>query len=363
MTIYCGVDFHARQQFIQWCDTADGEIHQLQLSHQSPDGVRKFYAQFQGQVIVGLEASGYSQWFESMLHELGHQVWIGDATEIRRRARSRQKTDRRDADLVLDLLLKDEFPRIHRLSPASLEVLRQLRYRHRLVQMRTRVHNALQAIALGAGISLKSKLRTKAGKERLKQLPLSSALGRQREEWLSLIAELNTRIDRVEKELEPLAAADERVRRVRTHPGIGLLTGLALVHTLCPISRFANSRKVSAYVGLEPREYSSGEKQRFGGISKAGSRLLRFLLVEAGNSAVTSDQHLKKLYHRILHRRDRARAKVAVARHVLVQAYIMMRDEIDYAEFLSRGVAVRSARSVRRLNVPDPLIERPASER
>jgi transposase len=119
---------------------------------------------------------------------------------------------------------------------------------------------------------------------------------------------------------------------------------------------------VAAYVGLEPREYSGGEKQRFGGISKAGSRLLRFLLVEAANKAVTSDEHLKKLYHRLLHRRDRARAKVAVARHILIHAYIMLREGIDYAEFVRRGVAVRSARSVHRHCVPDHLIERPASQ-
>jgi transposase len=165
------------------------------------------------------------------------------------------------------------------LAPDSLEVLRQLRYRHRLVQMRTKIHNALQAMALGAGVSLKSKLRTKQGNQRLNELSLSSALSQPPQEGLSLIAELNTCIPRVEKELEPIASADERVRRVRTHPGSGRLTGLALVHTLCPVSRFANSRKVAADVGLEPREYSSGEKQRFGGIRKAGSRLLRFLLV------------------------------------------------------------------------------------
>jgi transposase len=227
--------------------------------------------------------------------------------------------------------------------------------------LRTKAHNALQALALGAGVSLKAKLRTKQGKERLKALPLSPALKLQRQEWLDLIDELNTRIARVEKELEPLAAADQRVRRVRTHPGIGLLTGLALVHTLCPVSRFANHRKVTAYAGLEPQEYSSGDKQRFGGISKAGSRLLRFLLVEAGNSAAASDAELKKLYQRISQRRGRACAKVAVARHVLIHAYIMLRDEIDYAEFRRRGVTARSARSVHRPNLPDRLIERPAS--
>jgi transposase len=362
MSIYFGVDFHARQQFVKWCDTTDGEVHEQQFFHRAPEEVREFYTRFQGEVIVGLEASGYSCWFETMLQQIGHQVLVGNPTEIRRRARSRQKTDRRDAELLLELLLKDEFPRLHRLTPASLEVLRQLRYRHRLVQMRTRIYNALQAIALSAGVSLKAKLRTNKGQERLGQLSLTPACAQQRREWLSLLSELNRRIAQVEQELEPLAIADPRVQLVRTHPGVGLLTGLALVHTLCPVSRFANSRKVTAYIGLEPREYSSGERQRFGGISKAGSRLLRFLLVEAGHKAIVKDQHLKKLYHRLLHRRQRAKAKVAVARHVLVHSYILLRDEIDYAEFLRRGVAVRSARVGHRPSMPDKLIERSASE-
>src|SRR2546423_14956676 len=119
MAVHCGVDFHSRQQFVMWCDTHDGEIHERQLTNKSLDDVRSFYSQFRGEVIVGMEASGYSEWFEPMLQELGHQVWIGNATEIRRRARSRQKTDRRDAELLLDLLLKGEFPRISRPSRES----------------------------------------------------------------------------------------------------------------------------------------------------------------------------------------------------------------------------------------------------
>ena len=110
MVTYCGVDFHARQQLVKWCNSEDGEIHERQLWHQAKNEVQEFYAQFEGRVIVGFETSGYSSWFETMLEELGHEVWIGHATEIRRRARSRQKTDRRDAELILDLLLKDEFP-------------------------------------------------------------------------------------------------------------------------------------------------------------------------------------------------------------------------------------------------------------
>jgi transposase len=111
--MYCGVDFHARQQTICYCDTADGLIQCRELHHDKDD-VRAFYSQFTGDVVVGLEASGYSTWFIELLEGLGHQVFIGDATEIRRRARSRQKTDRRDAGLMLDLLLRQEFPQVHR---------------------------------------------------------------------------------------------------------------------------------------------------------------------------------------------------------------------------------------------------------
>lgn len=362
MTNYCGVDFHTRQQLIKWCDTRDGEIKEQRLFHDSLDDVRQFYARFTDKVIVGIEACGYSEWFERLLQGLGHEVWVGDATKIRRRARSRHKTDRRDAELLIDLLLENEFPRINRLSFDSLEVLRRLRYRHRLVQMRSRMRNSLQAIALGSGLILKSKLRTKKGRARLNELPLSPVLSQQRSGWIEMIEEVERRIAEVERELEKAAAGDERVRLLRTHPGIGLLTGLALVHTLCPVSRFANPRKVTAYVGLEPREDSSGERKRMGRISKAGSRVLRFLLIEAGIKATWEDADLKKLYYRVLYRREQARAKVAVARHLLVHAFIMLRDEIDYKEFKLRGAGMRSAaRTVHRLNMPAHLIERPAS--
>jgi transposase len=135
----------------------------------------------------------------------------------------------------LEASLRGEFPRINRLSFESLEVLRRLRYRHRLVQMRSRMRNSLQAIALGSGVVLKAKLRIKRGREKLNDLPLSPVLSQQRSGWLEMIAEVERRIAQVEEELSKAAADDERVCRLRTHPGIGLLTALALVHTLCPV--------------------------------------------------------------------------------------------------------------------------------
>src|ERR671919_1795975 len=135
--VYCGVDFHARQQTISYLTTEDGVVSTHELKHQNKAELKAFYAQFRGPVLVALEASGYSPWFEQLLEELGHEVWLGDATEIRRRARWRQKNDRRDAELILELMLNDEFPRLHRPALQSREMLRMLRYRQKLVKLRT----------------------------------------------------------------------------------------------------------------------------------------------------------------------------------------------------------------------------------
>ncbi len=345
MTVYIGVDFHARAQTISYLTTEEGEIQRLQLDHGQPQEVRSFYQQFAGQqVVVGFESSGYAAWFEELLEELGCEIWIGHATAIRLFARRRQKNDRRDADLILDLLVRGDFPRIHRYSAASREVLQQLRYRQRLVKMRTMVVNSLLFMASSRGLSLRTQLKSRRGLERLQQLALPQPLTTQRDELCQLLLELKTRVDKVEDWLAAKAESDVRVKRLRTHYGIGPLTGLCLVHTLeCP-ERFANPRKVTAYVGFDPVEDSSGQRRRIGSISKQGSRLLRFYLVEAGQIAIRQDPDLARVYQRVLVRRGHAKAKVAVGRRLLVRAFIMLRDEIDYAEFQRRGVAARSSR-------------------
>lgn len=336
MTLYIGVDIHARQQTLAYLDTSDGTTGQVELNHERDD-VKGFYRQFQEEVIVGIEACGYTNWFEELMEQLGHKLLVGDAAEIRRLARRRQKNDRRDADLLLNLLVHNEFPALFRYSRESREVLRQLRYRHKLVKLRTMVVNTLHALAINAGLSLRAKLLTQGGRRQLSALQLSQISQQQRDELLSLADELSKRIQTVEQWLQAQARSDARVQRLQTHPGVGLLTSLCLVHTLGDLSRFSATRKVAAYVGFDPMEDSSAERKSYGGISKAGSRLLRYLLIEAGQTAAKGDEHLKQFYRRLLPRRGKARAKVAVARKLLIRCFIMGRYEIDYAEFLRRG--------------------------
>jgi transposase len=348
MTVYIGVDFHARQQTISYLTTEDGEVKELRLDHEDTTEVRRFYEQFAGQeVIVGFEASGYAAWFEELLEELGYEIWIGHAKAIRTYAKRRQKNDRRDAELILELLVDGDFPRIYRHSPESRQVLQQLRYRQRLVKMRTMISNSLVFMAASRGVLLRGPFTSRRSVERFQRISLPAALARERADQCQRWLELKSSIDKLERELALQAEANPQVQRLRTQYGIGLLTGLCVVHTLGRVDRFANARKVTAFAGFDPVEDSSGERRRIGSISKEGSRLLRFLLVEAGQIAIRQDRELAQVYRRVLVRRGQAKAKVAIGRRLLVRAFIMLRDEIDYAEFQRRGVAARSSRSSR----------------
>ena len=166
MTLYIGVDIHARQQTLSYLDTSAGTTGIVELSHERDD-IKEYYSQFEGEVIIGIEACGYTNWFEELIERLGHKLLVGDAAEIRRLARRRQKNDRRDANLILDLLVHGEFPTLYRYAKESREVLRQLRYRHKLVKLRTMVVNSLHALAINAGLSLRAQLLTKGGRQQL----------------------------------------------------------------------------------------------------------------------------------------------------------------------------------------------------
>jgi len=346
MSVYIGVDFHTRTQTVCWCDTADGVIHQRTLDHQQDD-VSGFYAQFAVPAVVGLEATGYARWFHRLLEAQGHRLLVGDAYVIRKCAVRRQKNDRRDAELLLDLLLHGDFPSVHVPTVASQEVLRLVRYRQRLVEMQTKLRNGVQAVALNHRLRLGPKLWSIKGRQQLQALELDRADGLQTENSLELLTEIRTRIRTIEKELTARADPDARVRLLRTHPGVGLLTSLTVVHTLEPVTRFDRARRVAAYCGLDPRESSSGDTVRMGHISKQGNRLLRHLLVEAAHRAVhgKADADLRSFYFRLMERKKNgAVVIVAVARKLVLRLYRMLREEIDYTEFRRRGRDARRAR-------------------
>jgi transposase len=323
-----GCDFHTRFQRIAMLDTQTGELVERRLEHENGEA-RTFYAGLPGPARVGMEATGYSQWFETMLAEQGHELWVGDAAEIRAPVVRKQKTDSRDAYHLLDLLLKDKLPRIWTASPSDRDVRQLLRHRYKLVCWRTSVRNQLHALAMGEGVCRKGKLWTAAGRKELESLALGPWASRRRQELLAmqdwLEAPIRALDEAVIQEVERRPAA----RRLMEQRGVGPVTALAFVATIGPLDRFQNSKQLVSYLVLNPRESSSGGKQRLGRIGKQGNSMLRFLLVEAAQTAARIDPELRRVYQRLKYRRGSAVTKVAIARKLVVQLYWKLREVVQ----------------------------------
>jgi transposase len=329
-----GCDFHPGYQQIAMWDKVSGEVVEKALRHERKEEVRAFYAGLEGPVRVGLESSGQSQWFEQLLAELGHEVWIGDAAKIRAAADRKQKTDRRDAELLVRLMEEERFPRIWVPTAEQRDARQLLLHRHKLVRMRTQVKNQLQALALNQGVQRKGKLWSAAGRAQLEGLPRLPWASRRRAELLALHDRLEESIGELDRAAVEQANTWPGVRRLMTHPGVGPITALAFVLTLGPAARFRRGKQVASYFGLIPSEHSSGGKQRLGHISKQGNPFLRGLLVEAAQSAVRHEPGMRRAYQRLAQRKCRALAKVAMARKLAVRLYWMLREEVDYAQLV-----------------------------
>ena len=340
-----GCDFHPGFQQVAIFDERTGEMQEKRLQHRAE--AEQFYGALAGQAVrVGMEACGHYPWFERLLAELGIELWLGDAARVRASVVRRQKTDRRDAEHLLDLLLQDRFPRIWVPSLEVRDVRQLLVHRHKQVQARTRTKNQLQAMALSCGVQKKRKLWTAAGRAELEQLPLLPYAAQRRKRLLETLDSLEAEIGELDRGVAEEARQRPEAVRLMTHPGVGAVTALAMVLTLGPAERFESGKQVGSYFGLIPSEDSSGGKQRLGKISKQGSSFLRFLLVEAGQTAARLDPQLKRFYRRLAGRKNRSIAKVAVARKLATRLYLMLREDWTYAQLCQAVMQVSPSHSV-----------------
>jgi len=328
-----GCDYHPGFQQIAFVDTDSGELQELRLQHR--EEAEKFYRDLGAHgvgVRVGMEASGQARWFERWICELRFELWIGDAAEIRTKRVRKQKTDRQDAQLILRLLLEDRFPRIWVPSWENRDLRQLLWHRHRMVQARTRIMNQLQAVALNEGLRCKKRLWREAGREQLESFRLAPWASRRRRDLLALLDRLTPTIAELTQAVEQEAEQCPEARRLRTHPGVGALPALAFVLIIGRAERFQCGKQIASYLGLVPREESSGQRRRLGHITKPGNSLLRFLLVEAAQVTVRSDPEWRSKYFHLAMRRGRKIAKVAMARRLAVRMYWMWRKGWDYEQ-------------------------------
>ncbi len=330
MTIV-GCDFHPGWQQVAVFDSETGEIRELKLENGNGEAER-FYRQLSSPALVGFEACGNTQWFEDLLERLGHEVWIGDAAQIRASYVRKQKTDRRDAGHILKLLMESRFPRLWRPSAAERDVRQLLIHRHRLVSIRVRVKNGLHHLMLNKGVQMKRKLWSQAGQQALRELPLQGWAAQRRQDLLQLLDGLNQQIRQLDAAVERAAQENRQAQLLMTQPGVGPITALAYVLTIGDVTRFQRSKQVASYLGLIPSEHSSSNRRRLGSISKQGNSFMRMLLVESAQTVNRLDEGFRKQYAARCHRMAKGVAKVAAARRLAVRLFWMLRTNTAYPE-------------------------------
>jgi len=333
-----GCDYHPGFQQIAFVDTETGECGEHRLPHR--EETEKFYRDLAAQgmkVRVGMEASGHAHWFERLLAELNFELWIGDAAVIRTKRVRKQKTDRQDAQLILQLLMEDRFPRIWVANWENRDLRQLLWHRHRMVQARTRIMNQLQAVALNEGLRCKKRLWREAGREQLESFSLAPWASRRRRDLLEVLDRLTPTITELSQAIEQEAEKCPEAQRLMTHPGVGALTALAFVLIIGRADRFQCGKQVACYLGLVPLEDSSGDRRRLGHITKQGNSLLRFLLVEAAQVTVRSIPEWRTKYFHLALRRGRKIAKVAMARRLAIALYWMWRKGWNYEQVKKFG--------------------------
>jgi transposase len=329
--VLIGCDFHPSWQQVSWMNRENGEAGDQKLVHE-PGAVERFYRQFPAGTRIGMEATGNCQWFVELVSGLGHKVLVGDAAKIRASDSRQQKHDKRDARLLLQLLVEDRFPQIWVPSREQKDLRQLLIHRYKLVRIRAQVKNGLQHLAMNQGVMKKQKLWSKAGEKVLRELPLAAWASRRREDLFKVREMLNGQIELLDQAVVEAAEKNEKARLLMTQPGVGPITSMAFVLTMGDVKRFQRGKQVASYLGLIPREYSSGGHQRLGSISKQGNTFLRMLLVEAAQGAVRCDPGFRNEYVHRCHSKPKGVAKVAAARKLAIRLYWMLRTNTGYPE-------------------------------
>src|SRR5208337_4089572 len=258
-----GCDFHPSWQQIAWLDTVTGETGERKLVHATGEA-RDFYQQLAEPALIGMEATGNSQWFIEMVEDLGHTIWIGDAAAIRASYVRKQKTDKRDAAHILQLVKQDRFPRLWTPNREQRDLRQLVLHRHKLVEIRSRVKNELQHLSMNKGMQRQRRLWSAVGQKLLRELSLKPWASCRREDLLGLLAMLDQQVGKLDQAVQQAAEENPQAKLLMTQPGVCPNTALAYVLTIGDASRFPRGKQVASYLGLMPREQSSGGRQKLG---------------------------------------------------------------------------------------------------
>lgn len=350
MPYYAGLDLH-RSMSVLCLKDAEGHLVRRGRVANDPVALGQFFAGCDGEpVFVALEATTNYAWMYDTLERLGCRVELAHPLKVRAIASARIKTDRIDAEVLCDLRRANLLPTSYVPLPPIRDLRELLRHRMRLVHDRTRVKNRLTTVLAKVNLTCPgTDPFGRKGQDYLATVPLPAVFSGQRDDGLAHLEFLNSQITRIDRQLRLIAKEYPQADRLRTIPGIGIFSALLILAEIGEISRFPTAKQLVSYSGLAPGVYQSANTRHGRGITRQGSRHLRWILVQNALHAMRSPGPLRQCYLRLAQGKGHGKAITAVARKLLVGIYKVLHDGKPFCPSEIRENTQRSP-----LQVPGP---------
>ena len=335
MRHYVGLDVSMKETFVCIQDETGKIIHQGKTKTE-PDLIADYLKKPGVDLTeVGLESGSLSLWLVTELKKLGIPAICIDARKMSAILSVQvNKTDKNDAKGIADAMRCGLYHEVMAKSPKAVEISTLMGIRRLLVGQKQQMTNAIRGFLKTYGIRLGAIGDGKFAEKVKEKLSSDHAIARYGiEKLLSCFEKLYEEIKQLTKKVEELAATDEETRRLMTIPGVGAITALSYKAEIDDPGRFKNSRSVGAYLGMTPKQYSSGETKKQGKISKQGSTEMRTLLNEASAVLLTRTKSWSKLKVwgiKIWKKHGFKKATMAVGRKLAVIMHRMLIDKTDF---------------------------------
>lgn len=329
MTIGC--DQHKKYSFAVAKDDQGQVVSQAKLYHADKESMRRFFGAFPPRTVVALEACGFDHWLGDFLDDLGLTVKLAHTAKTKAIAEERIKTDKVSANVLADLVRWDLLPQAWRAPRPVRGARTYMRYRLRLVQVRSGFKNKIHSILDYQGVQQDfSDLYGTDGRNFLDQLALPAPYGAIVKDYLSLIDQLTSRINKIDAVLRRQVKDQPDTQRLRTIPGIGVITAATVLAEIGDIHRFPNAHKLARYAGIVPSMHQSGQILYRGRITKQGNKYLRTAFVESAQTAIRNDPYLRAFFERLKAKKGYGVAIVAVAHKLLKSVHAVLTKKEDY---------------------------------
>lgn len=331
--IHVGVDLHQRFCYLTALDARGKQLQAGAVANERA-ALRRYFHQFRGQrVQVAVEACGFWPAFREVVEAKVERLVLVHPQRVKAIASAKLKNDRVDSQTLAHLLRCDLLPESWKADRETQARRQQVRLRATLVRQRTRLKNQVHAVLHQQGLrSPASDLFGKRGRVWLAEIQLPGAARASVQACLRMIDHYSEEIQNQTLQLREKATQDERARWLQTIPGVGEVSAMMLLAEIGKLERFGSQQALCSYAGLVPRVRESAGKTARGGITRQGSPWLRWIMVEAAQVATRTSPAARRYYERLLRRKHKHVARVALARKLLIAVYALLHDGVVFDE-------------------------------